>query len=153
MKTMAMIAVSRLYENSRVGQAFGINLASHIGQTHPLSDVAAGVLNGGVPVHVGQLTQTEAVQVIGRIRKAVNHNRGVVTVVDFPNARIEFVVCDGGPVVRLLKEQRHWMWSEIELVHCSMVSCGGIISSHQNQNRIYNDISLFSFTLESVGVA
>ena len=69
--------------------------------------MAPGVLDGGVPVDVREQPETEAVSVVGRVGEAVDDDAGLLRVEGLTDAVVEFVVDDGGPVVRLLV--RDWL--------------------------------------------
>lgn len=70
----------------------------------------AGVLDGGVAVHVGQEPEAEAVLVVGRVGEAVHEHAGGGGVVGLAHAVIQFVVDDGAPVARLLVLHRLHVW-------------------------------------------
>lgn len=72
MKTMMMIAVSRLHEDRRVGQTFSVNLATHVIQMHTLAYVSPRVLDSRVSIDVRQLSEAESVGIVARICETVD---------------------------------------------------------------------------------
>jgi len=72
---MVIVAVSGLDKNSRIGQAFCVHFSTYVIQVNTFSDVPPSVFNGGVPVHIGQLAQTEPVVVLVRwVREPVYYH-------------------------------------------------------------------------------
>jgi hypothetical protein len=71
-----------------------------------LTYMPTGVLNGGVPVDVGELAQAEPVVVlVGRVGEPVNDDGMVVGMVHLTHPRVQLVVGDRGPV--------HWLLGHI----------------------------------------
>ena len=59
-----IITISRLDENGRIGQTFGVDDFLVEAQINASSDVTTRVLDGRVAVDVGQLAQAESVVVL-----------------------------------------------------------------------------------------
>ena len=58
-EAVVIITVARLNKDGRVRQTLRVHLATNIVEMNTLAYVSPGVLNGGVPVDVGELTQTK----------------------------------------------------------------------------------------------
>jgi len=99
MKSMVVVAVSRLHEYGRVTEALCIDLAPHIVQVNTLPNVAPRVLDRRVAVHVGQLAKAESVVVlVARVCEPVDDHRVVVGMVNLPDSAVQLVIGNGGPV-------------------------------------------------------
>lgn len=99
-KSMMVIAVSRLHEYCAVREALGIHLSSYIVQMHSLPNMPPSIFNGRISVHIGQETQTEpVVVVVWWVSEAVNDNTVVLSVVHLSHPAVEFVVGDAAPVL------------------------------------------------------
>lgn len=61
-------------------------------------DVSPGVLNGGVPVNVGEQPKAEAVLIVGRIGETVNQHTCGGRVERFAHAVVELIVHNRAPV-------------------------------------------------------
>lgn len=64
--------------------------------------MSSGVLNCRIPVDVAQLSQTEAIVIVARIRETVNDHRRRMAVKYFPHPAIQLVVSDRRPIRLLL---------------------------------------------------
>ena len=58
-EAVVIITIARLNKDGRVRQTLRVHLATNIVEMNTLAYVSPGVLNGGVPVDVGELTQTK----------------------------------------------------------------------------------------------
>ena len=68
------------------------------------SDVSPRVLDGGVSVDVGELSEAEPVVIVhARVGEAVHEDVTVAGVVHFSDAEVKLVVGDGAPTARLLE--------------------------------------------------
>lgn len=65
------------------------------------------VLNRRIPVHITQLSQTEAIAIITRIRETIHNHRRRLTVKHLTHPTIQLIVGDRCPKWLLLK--RHWL--------------------------------------------
>lgn len=102
-KCVVVVAVARLHKDRGIGQAFRVHLTAHVVQVHSLAYMSSCVLDGGVSIDIGQLTETEAVVVfVGRIGEAVNDDGVSVGVVHLSHSTVQLVVGDAGPVRWLL---------------------------------------------------
>lgn len=99
---MVVVAVPALNEYRGVRQTLRVHLAAHVVQVYPLPYVTPRVLDGGVPVHVAELAETESVTVVRRIREAVHYHRVGVAVEHLANSTVQLVVGYGSPVERFL---------------------------------------------------
>ena len=59
-EAVVVVTVPGLDKYSGVTQTLGVHFSPHVVQVDPLAYVSPGVLNGGVSVYVGQLSQTES---------------------------------------------------------------------------------------------
>lgn len=66
------------------------------------SNMAPGVLNGGVAVYIGQQTQAKAVAVVGGVGKAVHQHAGGGGLERLPHPIIQLIVHNGAPVLGFL---------------------------------------------------
>ena len=104
---VVVVAVPRLHEDGRVGQTLGVDLALVEAEVDAAADVSPRVFDRRVAVHVGQLTQTEAVVVLARrVREPVHGHVVARGVIDFPHAAVQLVVGDAAPLQRLLIRNR-----------------------------------------------
>ncbi len=60
MPSKSLVAIRRLNEDGRLGQALGEHLAADVVEPDALADVLPGLLDDGVPVHVGQQAETKS---------------------------------------------------------------------------------------------
>lgn len=102
MKAMMVVAVPTLHEDAAVAEAFGIHLSANVVQVDPFPNVSPGVLNSGVPVHVGEQSKAEAVLIVGRIGETVNQHTCGGRVERFAHAVVELIVHNRAPVFRFL---------------------------------------------------
>lgn len=102
MKAVMMIAVSRLNEDRRVREAFSVDLTTDIIQMNALSDVTSSVFDCAIAIDVAQLTQAESIRICRRVCEAINDNRCGITVKDFTDTAVEFVISDASPIGRFL---------------------------------------------------
>lgn len=71
-ETVVVVAVAGLDEDGGVAEALGVDFAADVVEVDAFADVAAGVLDGGVSVDVGELAQAESVVVlVGRVGEPV----------------------------------------------------------------------------------
>jgi len=102
-EAVVVVAVARLDEDGGVTEALGIDFSTDIVEVDALADVSAGVLDGRVPVDVGELPEAEPVVVlVGGVGEPVDDDRLGLGVVDLADPGVELVVGDGGPVGGLL---------------------------------------------------
>lgn len=89
-------------------------------------NVSPGVLNSGVPVHVGEQPKAEAVLIVGRIGETVNQHTCGGRVERFAHAVVELIVHNRAPVFRFLvsnslnvceKERKGSIAHELRLEH------------------------------------
>ena len=59
-EAVVVVTVPGLDKNSGVTETLGVHLSPHVVQVDPLAYVSPGVLNCGVSVDIGQLSQTES---------------------------------------------------------------------------------------------
>lgn len=64
------------------------------------------VLDGGVPVHIGQEAQTEAVRIVRRICEAIDDDARLGGIERLPDATVQLVVDHGAPVLGFLVRNR-----------------------------------------------
>lgn len=102
MEAVVVVAVARLHEYRRVGEAFRVHLAVHVIEVHPFADVPSRVLYRRVAVHVAQLPETEAVAVVARVRESVYYHRRRVAVEHLADTAVQLVVGYRGPERLLL---------------------------------------------------
>lgn len=105
-KTVGKVAVSRLHENRRFGEALGVNVAVAVPKVQPLPDVPPRVYNGRVSVYVRQPAQRESVEVVAGIRETVDDYRVRVSDEFVAETRVELVVSYRRPVYRFLVAYR-----------------------------------------------
>jgi len=60
-ETVVVVAVPRLHKDGGIGETFRVHLAPDIVQVHSFSYMSASVLNGRIPVHIGQLPQAKSI--------------------------------------------------------------------------------------------
>ena len=99
MEPVMVITVPTLYENGGVTEAFGEHFPAYVIKVNPLTDVTPSILDGGVAVHIGHATETKPVGGRVRIRESVYDKTGTRCLERFTDAYVEFIVCDGTPVL------------------------------------------------------
>jgi len=100
------VAVPTLDEYGGVTEAFCEYFTAHIVQMDALANVSTGVLYGGVSVHIGHTTKTEAVRGGVGIGEAVYDETCARCLEWFTNPYVEFVVGDGTPVLWFVVRDR-----------------------------------------------
>ena len=95
-----LIAVRRLDEDCRVGEAFGEHLAPDVVESHTLADVLPRLLHNVVPVDVGEDAEAEPFAT-ARIGEPVDGDVVLRGVEVLPDASVHLVVGDAAPVGRL----------------------------------------------------
>jgi len=95
-----LVAVRRLDEDCRVGEAFGEHLPPDVVQSHTLADVLPRLLDNIVPVDVGEDAEAEPFAT-ARIGEAVDSDVVLRRVEVLTDARVHLVVGDAAPVGRL----------------------------------------------------
>lgn len=95
---------------AQLGRAGGE--ASSIRVSVTLADVPPGVLDGGVPVHVGQQAQAEAAPAVGRVGEPVDEHAARGGLEGLPDAAVQLVVGHRAPMLRLLVADWPEVWKE-----------------------------------------
>lgn len=116
-KLVRVVAVSALHKNGTVTEALGVDFPSNVVQVDAFANVPARVLDGGVAVDVGQQAEAEAVAVVGGVGEAVNDDAVVLRVEDLAHPRVQLVVRDVAPVLRLLVRHRRHVRRNGRCVH------------------------------------
>ena len=99
---VGVVTLPTLDKDGSVAETLGENFATDVKEVHPFPDVTPNVLNGGVPVDVGEQAEAESICRRRRVGVAVDHNVRASGVEGFSDPLVELVVGDGAPVARLL---------------------------------------------------
>ena len=83
-----------------------MGLIVHQQQQHTFTYVSPCVLDGWIPVHVGQESQTEPVCLVGGVGESVYDDASAGRMEGFPDAVVELIVRNRTPTLRLL--ECHW---------------------------------------------
>lgn len=67
----------------------------------------SGVLDGGVPVHIGEQAEAKSIAIVGGICEAVDENTGGGSLERLTYSIVEFVVNNGAPVLGFFIS--HWL--------------------------------------------
>ena len=90
---MTVVAISTLHKDSRVTEAFGINLTTDIIQVYAFSNVPSCALNGRVAIDIGQQAQAESFRVFSvGISEAINKNACAVGLELLSNPVVELII-------------------------------------------------------------
>lgn len=109
-ETVVIVAVATLNEDAAVTQTFSIHLSTYIVKMDSFSNVASGVLDGGVAVDIGQQTQAEAIAVVGGVGEAIHQHTGGGRQECFSHPIIQLIVHNGAPVLGFLIGHRLNIW-------------------------------------------
>lgn len=102
MEAMVVVAIPALHENAGVTQTLGVHLSSNIIQVNTFANMAAGILDCGVAVDIGQKAQAKAIFVVGRISEAVHQHASRGGMVSLTNTVIQLIVHNRAPVAWFL---------------------------------------------------
>lgn len=61
---MVVVAVSTLHKNTAVAEAFSVHFSTNIIEMNTFSNVPPCILNGGIPVNIGEQPQAKSVFVV-----------------------------------------------------------------------------------------
>jgi len=104
------VTVARLHEDRRIAQTFGEHFAADVVEVYALADVAACVLDCGVPVDVGHAAETESIAAGVGVGESIDDETCTGCLERFSDTDVEFVVSDGAPVLWLVVCDRCHVW-------------------------------------------
>ena len=102
MEPVSVVTLPALDEHGPVAETLGENFSADVKEVHPFPDVTPNVLDGGVPVDVGEQTEAESICGRRRVGVSVHHDVRASRVERFSDPLVKLVVADGAPVARLL---------------------------------------------------